>query len=84
MRFRSCSAAPIGADSTFDQVRELAEAIKRPPRQWTPEVLWEAYERWTDPKVRRSGERTLADLAHSSALRSTSEEELVPYADQVT
>ena len=29
---------------TFTEVKELARAIERPPRQWTPDVLWRAYE----------------------------------------
>jgi type I restriction enzyme, R subunit len=68
---------------TFEQVRELAEAIKRPPRQWTPEVLWEAYERLDRSKVHGSGERTLADLVSLVRFAVHDEEELVPYAEQV-
>jgi type I restriction enzyme R subunit len=68
---------------TFEQVRELAEAIKRPPRQWTPEVLWEAYERLDKSKVHGSGERTLADLVSLVRYAVHEQEELVPYAEQV-
>jgi type I restriction enzyme R subunit len=68
---------------TFEQVRELAEAIKRPPRQWTPGVLWEAYERLDKSRVRSSGERTLADLVSVVRFAIHDQEELVPYADQV-
>ena len=68
---------------TFEQVRELAEAIKRPPRQWTPEVLWEAYERLDRSKVYGSGERTLADLVSLVRFAVHEQEELVPYAEQV-
>jgi type I restriction enzyme, R subunit len=68
---------------TFEQVRELAEAIKRPPRKWTPEVLWEAYERLDKSKVRGSGERTLADLVSLVRFAVHEQDELVPYADQV-
>jgi type I restriction enzyme R subunit len=68
---------------TFEQVRELAEAIRRPPRQWTPEVLWEAYERLDKSKVRGSGERTLADLVSLVRFAVHQQGELVPYADQV-
>lgn len=28
----------------YDKIRELAETIQAPPRQWTPERLWQAYE----------------------------------------
>jgi type I restriction enzyme R subunit len=68
---------------TFEQVRELAEAIKRPPRQWTPEVLWEAYERLDRSKVRAPGERTLADLVSLVRFAVHEQDKLVPYAEQV-
>jgi type I restriction enzyme R subunit len=68
---------------TFEQVRELAEAIKRPPRQWTPEVLWQAYERLDKSKVHGSGERTLADLVSLVHFAVHEQDELVPYAEQV-
>jgi type I restriction enzyme R subunit len=29
---------------TFSELKELVRAIERPPRQWTPEKLWHAYE----------------------------------------
>ena len=28
----------------FAQLKEIAERMKRPPRRWTPDVLWHAYE----------------------------------------
>jgi type I restriction enzyme R subunit len=68
---------------TFKQVRELAETIKRPPRQWTPEVLWEAYERLDRSKVHGSGERTLADLVSLVRFAVHEQDQLVPYAEQV-
>ncbi len=68
---------------TFDQVSELAEAIKRPPRQWTPEALWEAYERLDRSKVHGSGERTMADLVSLVRFAVHEQDELVPYAEQV-
>jgi type I restriction enzyme, R subunit len=45
---------------TFTEVKELAEAIKRPPRQWTPDVLWRAYELLDKSKVQGSGGRGCA------------------------
>ena len=68
---------------TFEQVRELAEAIRRPPRLWTPEVLWGAYERLDRSKVRGTGERTLADLVSLVRFAVHEQDELVPYAEQV-
>jgi type I restriction enzyme R subunit len=74
---------PYRRGLTFEQVRELAEAIKRPPRQWTPELLWDAYERLDRSKVHGSGERTLADLVSLVRFAVHEQDELVPYAEQV-
>jgi type I restriction enzyme R subunit len=68
---------------TFEQIRELADVIKRPPRQWTPEILWEAYERLDRSKVTGSGERTLADLVSLVSFAVHDADELVPYAEQI-
>src|SRR5207249_4391023 len=53
------------------------------PRQWTPEVLWEAYQRLEKSKVHGSGERTLADLVSLVRFAIHDQEQLVPYPDQV-
>ena len=29
----------------FNRLKEIAERLKRPPRSWTPDILWKAYER---------------------------------------
>jgi type I restriction enzyme, R subunit len=29
----------------FTQLKEIAERMKRPPRRWTPDLLWQAYDR---------------------------------------
>ena len=29
---------------SFDELRELADRIKRPPHNWTPDLIWSAYE----------------------------------------
>jgi type I restriction enzyme R subunit len=31
--------------AVFAELKEIAERVKRPPRRWTPDVLWKAYER---------------------------------------
>ena len=46
---------------TFEEIKKLAETIARPPRVWTPERLWRAYEALDQSKVRGSGRRTLTD-----------------------
>src|SRR6202035_2836542 len=40
---------------TFAEIKELARSIERPPRRWTPERLWRAYEVLDRSKVRGSG-----------------------------
>jgi len=68
---------------TFAEIKELAKAIERPPRQWTPEKLWRAYEILDKSKVRGSGGRMLTDIV--SLVRYTLEldPKLVPFRDQV-
>ena len=47
---------------TFTEIKELAKAIERPPRQWTPDILWHAYELLDQSKVRGSGGKMLTDI----------------------
>ncbi len=67
----------------FADIQELADRINRPPRNWTPDLLWSAYEAVDAGRVRRSPRHTLTDLV--SLLRFTVgvDSELVPYADTV-
>jgi len=57
-------AQPYGARRlTYLAVKELAEAISKPPYQLTPETLWHAYEQLDKSKVRRAGpQRLLTDI----------------------
>ena len=68
---------------SFTDIKELADRISRPPYNWTPDVIWAAYEAIETARVRRSSRRTLTDLV--SLLRFTlgTDAELVPYADRV-
>lgn len=68
----------------FDDIKELAEAISAPPRQWTPDKLWQAYEQLESSRVRgASGKRLLTDIVSLVRFALHAAEELVPYADQV-
>ena len=71
------------AKVSFPQVQELADRIARPPRNWTPDLVWAAYEAVDAGKVRPSTRHTLTDLV--SLLRYTLglDSELVPYAETV-
>jgi len=68
---------------TFTEVKELARAIERPPRQWTPDILWRAYELLDQSKVRGSGGRMLTDIVSLVRYTLHQDDELVPFRDQV-
>ncbi len=72
-----------GRQVAFADIQELADRISRPPHNWTPDLLWSAYEAVDARRVRRSPHHTLTDLV--SLLRFTVgvDSELVPYADVV-
>jgi type I restriction enzyme R subunit len=44
---------------TFEQIKQLADAMKKPPYYLTPENLWKAYERLEKSKVRGAGPQEL-------------------------
>jgi len=69
---------------TFKEIKELANAIGRPPRSWTPQRLWEAYEALDKSRVRGSGQRTLTDIVSLVRFALEQEDELVPYPERVT
>jgi type I restriction enzyme R subunit len=68
---------------TFEQIDELSKAIERPPRQWTPEKLWQAYETLDKSKVYGSGQRILTDLVQLVRFALEQEDELVPFPEIV-
>jgi type I restriction enzyme R subunit len=68
---------------TFREVKELSQAIAKPPHRWTHEKLWQAYEQLDRAKVRGSGERVLTDLVSLVRVALHQEDELVPYPDLV-
>jgi type I restriction enzyme R subunit len=68
---------------TFEEIKELAHAIGRPPYQWTPEKLWQAYEALERSKVRGAGGRVLTDLVSLVRFALEQEDELVPYPERV-
>jgi type I restriction enzyme R subunit len=68
---------------TFAEIKELARAIERPPRQWTPDILWHAYELVDQSKVRGSGNRMLTDIVSLVRYTLHQDDELVPFRDQV-
>jgi type I restriction enzyme, R subunit len=68
---------------TFAQIKELANEIAKPPRQWTPDRLWQAYEALDRSKVRGSGRRVLTDLVTLVRFALHEDDELVPFPERV-
>jgi type I restriction enzyme, R subunit len=69
---------------TFREIKELANAISRPPYAWTPEKLWAAYETLDRSRVRGSGGRILTDIVSLVRYALEQTDELVPFPDLVT
>ena len=44
---------------TYEEIKQLAEAIKKPPYLLTPEILWQAYEQLDSSKVKAAGAQKL-------------------------
>jgi len=68
----------------FRDVKALADAIKAPPRAWTPEALWRAYEALDRDRVRgASAQRLLTDVVSLVRYALHQDDMLVPYAEVV-
>ena len=76
-------AQPYGGGLTYDDVRDLATRIGRPPQSWTPDALWAAYEALDASKVRGSGHRINTDLVSLVRYALGNADELVAYPDLV-
>ena len=68
---------------TFSEIRELTDAIRKPPLQLTPEHLWRAYETLEKSKVRGSGGKQLTDIVSLVRHALRQDETLTPYGDVV-
>jgi type I restriction enzyme R subunit len=64
-------------------VKELADAIGKPPHRWTPERLWEAYETLDASKVRGSAGSVLTNIVSLVRFTLGEDDELAPYPEQV-
>ncbi len=77
-------ARPHSKRLTFEDVKALADAISAPPRQWTPEVLWRAYETLERDKVKGSSQRRLlTDIVSLVRFALKQEEILEPFPEHV-
>jgi type I restriction enzyme R subunit len=76
-------AVPFKRRIGFREVKELANALARPPRQWTPDLLWSAYATLDASRVRHGGRRIATDLVSLVRYALEQENELIPYAETV-
>jgi type I restriction enzyme, R subunit len=68
----------------YGDIKELARAITAPPRSWTPDRLWHAYELLDKDKVRgASDKRLLTDIVSLIRFALHQDGELVPHAERV-
>lgn len=69
---------------TFEAVKELADAIEKPPYLWNESQLWQAYAALEASKVRgASGKRILTDLVSLVRFAIHRDNELVPFPERV-
>lgn len=66
---------------TFSDIRELANAIQKPPYNLTPEVLWGAYQRLDKSKVKSNPVKMLTDLIPIIRYSSGKEPSLLPFSE---
>jgi type I restriction enzyme R subunit len=74
---------PYSQRLTLKGIKDLASAIEKPPRGWTPQVLWRAYETLEKSRVRGEGGKVLADIVSLVRFALHQENELRPFHDQV-
>ncbi|RFS40152.1 hypothetical protein D0Q02_30640 [Micromonospora craniellae] len=67
----------------FADIKELAERIQRPPRNWTIDLIWAAHQAIEAGRVRHSDRHTLTDLVSLIRYTIGQDNELVPYAEKV-
>ena len=69
---------------SFKDIKALADVIQAPPRLWTPELLWNAYEKLEHDKVRGvSAPRLVTDVVALVRFALHRDDSLVPYKETV-
>lgn len=69
---------------SYADIEALAGAISAPPRSWTPQALWRAYETLEKSKVRgASAGRLLTDVVSLVRFALHQDGELIPHAERV-
>jgi len=72
---------PQGAKVSFKELQSLAQAIRAPHPEWTPEVLWKAYQALN--KTNKSIQNSTADLVSLVRYSLGVMPELQPFAEVV-
>jgi type I restriction enzyme R subunit len=68
----------------FEDIKDLANAIEKPPYLWNESQLWQAYAALEKSKVKgASGKRILTDLVSLVRFATHQENELVPFPEKV-
>ncbi|OBF18536.1 DEAD/DEAH box helicase family protein [Mycobacterium sp. ACS4331] len=67
----------------FGFIEGLAARIARPPHNWTPDLIWNAYAAIDGAKVHKSATHAVTDLVSLIRYATGVDEELVPYGDRV-
>ncbi|WP_366933200.1 type I restriction-modification enzyme R subunit C-terminal domain-containing protein [Nostoc sp. NMS7] len=69
---------------TYEQIKQLGNALSRPPRNLTPERLWDAYAQLETDKVRGAGvQKLLTDIISLVRFAMGETEVLEPYSVSV-
>lgn len=73
-----------GKQLTFEHIKELADAIEKPPYLWNESQLWQAYAALEKSKVKgASSKRILTDLVSLVRFAIHQDNELVPFPERV-
>ncbi len=68
----------------YEDVKALVDALKAPPRSWTPDLLWRAYETLEKSRVKgAASRRLLTDVVSLVRFALHDEGELVPFSEKV-
>jgi len=69
---------------TYEEIKQLAESIKKPPYFLTPEVIWQAYEQLEKSKVRGAGpQKLLTNIISLMRFAIGQSDVLEPFSDIV-
>lgn len=74
---------PFAHRLTYRDIKELADAISRPPHRWTAERLWDAYGTLDASRVRGSGGTVLTNIVSLVRYALGLDAELAPYPEHV-